>query len=117
MKSLEIFQLKILRGLLKLSKSSPIPALHFLLGELPVEAVLHIRTLGLFHNMWSNPTSTVFGMVEYLLKMCRDNSTTWANHLQILCLKYDLPPPLALLQTPAWPKSQWDTLVKTKVTI
>ena len=117
MKSLEIFQRKILRGLLKLSKSSPIPALHFLLGELPVEAVLHIRTLGLFHNMWSNPTSTVFGMVEYILKMCRDNSTTWANHLQILCLKYDLPPPLALLQTQAWPKSQWDTLVKTKVTI
>ena len=68
MKSLEIFQRKILRGLLKLSKSSPIPALHFLLGELPVEAVLHIRTLGLFHNMWSNPTSTVSGMVKYIMK-------------------------------------------------
>ena len=116
-KSLEIFQRKVLRGLLKLSKSSPNPALHFLLGELPVEGVLHIRTLGLFHNLWCNPNSTVFAMVKYILMMGSDNSTTWANHVQIICEKYDLPPPLALLQTPAWSKSDWNTLVKTRVTV
>ena len=38
MKSLTIFQNKILRGFLKLSNSSPIAAHFFLLGELPVEA-------------------------------------------------------------------------------
>ena len=65
MKPLEIFQRKVLRGFLKLSKSSPIPALHFLLGELPVEGVLHIRTLGLLYNIWSNPTTTVHSMVVY----------------------------------------------------
>ena len=83
LKSLEIFQRKVLRGFLKLSKSSPIPALHFLLGELPVEGLLHILTLGLFHNICSNPTSTVM----YILKMCKSSSTIWANHVQIICLK------------------------------
>ena len=55
MKPLIIFHNKILRGFLKLSQSSPVPALHFLLGELPVEAVLNINTLTLFYNVWTNP--------------------------------------------------------------
>ena len=114
MKSLEIFQHKILRGFLKLSKSSPIPALHFLLGELPVEAVLHIRTLGTFHNIWSNPDCTVHGIVMYILKMCSRNSTTWANHVQLLCQQYELP---STFSPTVWSKEAWNTLVKTKVMV
>ena len=51
--------------------------------------------------------------------MCRDNSTTWSNHVRSLCLKYDLPSPLTLLQGqgPLQSKESWITLVKTKVTI
>ena len=86
-----------MRGILKLGKSSPIPALHFLLGELPAEAVLHIRTLGLLHNIWSNPSCTVYSMVTYIMMMCKSNSTTWSNHVQILCKKYDLPSSLSPL--------------------
>ena len=59
-KSLQLFHNKIMRGVLKLSKSSPIPALHFLLGELPAEAVQHIRTLGLLHNLVCNPSCTAW---------------------------------------------------------
>ena len=117
MKSLEIFQQKILRAFLKLSKSSPIPALHFFLGELPVEAVIHIRTLGIFFTIWSNPDSTVYAIVMYILKMCSSTSTTWANHVQLLCLQYELPCPLALLQGALWSKEDWNTLVKTKIMI
>ena len=116
LKSMELFQRKILRGFLKLSQRSPVPAVHFLLGELPVEGLLHIRTLNLLHNIWSNPTCTIFTMIMYILKMCSSNSTTWANHVQLICQKYGLPPPLALLQTPAWSKSKWDALVKTRIT-
>ena len=61
-KTLQTFHNKILRGFLKLSKSSPIPALHFLLGEMPVEGLLHIRTLCLLHNIWSSPTLTIYRM-------------------------------------------------------
>ena len=108
MNSLRLFQNKVLRGFLKLSSSSPVPALHFLLGELPVEAMIHINTLTIFHNIWSNSQTTVCKLVEYILKMCKSNSTTWSNHLQLLCLKYSLPSPLTLLQTsPPWSKESW----------
>ena len=118
-KALETFHKKVLRGFLKLSRASPIPALYFLLGELPVEATLHIRTLGLFHNIMSNPNSTVYPMVKYIMQMCSRNSTTWSNHVQLLCLKYGLPPPLSLLKEnlPAISKDNWSILVKTRVTI
>ena len=115
-KSLKMFHNKVMRGFLKLSKSSPIPALHFLLGELPAEAVLHIRTLCLLQNIWNNPSLTVFDMVSYILKMCDSSSTTWSNHVQLLSQQYGLPSPLYLLQSsPAPSKSYWTTLVKTKV--
>ena len=120
-RSLEIFQKKTLRGFLKLSKSSPTPALFFLFGELPIEGLLHIRTLGLFHNILSNPSRTVFLMIKYILMMSSSNSTTWANHVQLLCLKYGLPCPLSLLRqsevTPCICKEDWNILVKTRVTV
>ena len=114
---LSIFQNKTLRGFLKLSNTSPVPALYFLLGELPAEAIIHINTLATFHNIWSNPDTTVFKMVMYILKMCSSNSTTWSNHLQLLCMKYSLPSPLSLLQSAPWSKESWTCLVRTKVTI
>ena len=118
LKSLRVFQNKMLRGFLKLSKSSPIPGLYFLLGELPVDGVLHIRTLGLFHNILSNPGLTIHNMVAYILKMCDMNSTTWSNHVQLLCIQYNLPSPLSLLQDRflTVSKLDWNTLVRTKVT-
>ena len=108
--SLVLFQNKIMRGFL--------PALYFLAGELPVEGVLHIHTLNLFYNLWTNPSSTVYSMVKYILKMCNlSSSTTWSNHVQILFLKYDLPPPLSLIQRSS-PVSEdvWKETVKVKIT-
>ena len=56
-------------------------------------------------------------MVSYILKMCNNNSTTWSNHLQLLCIKYGLPSPLSLLNQSPWSKESWTCLVKTRVTI
>ena len=113
-----MFHKQTLRGFLKLSKSSPIPSLYFLLGELPIEAQLHIQTLTLFHNIWANPDTTVHKMVKYILMMSDSNSTTWSNHISILCQMYRLPSPLHLLENQAlWSKSEWKLLVKTNVTI
>ena len=56
-------------------------------------------------------------MVVYILKMCSSNSTTWSNHLQLLCQQYGLPSPLSiLLQGQVCSKEAWNTLVKTRVT-
>ena len=117
-KAVSIFHNKILRGFLKLSNSSPKPALYFLLGELPVEGRIHIATLMLFHTIWANPDTTVHKMTDYILMMSKENSTTWSNHVRILCKKYGLPCPLLLLQSgPAWSREKWKTLVTTKVTV
>ena len=105
-----------MRGFLKLSNSSPIPALHFLLGEPPAEALLHINTLTLFHNIWENNNTSVFELAKYILRMCENTSTTWSNHIQILYQMYVLPSPLYLLENQlAWPKEKWSCLVKTRV--
>ena len=116
-KSLTIFHNKTLRGFLKLSSHSPIPGLHFLLGELPIEAKLHLDILSLFYSIWANPHTTVHKVVAYILKMTDDSSTTWTSHLRINCKKYNLPDPLHLIEREAlWCKERWKTLTKTLVT-
>ena len=76
MKPLQVFQQKILRGFLKLSPTSPVPAMFFLLGELPIEATLHINILGLFYTILNNPQTKVFKIVAYIMKMADQKSTT-----------------------------------------
>ena len=73
MKSLSLFHRKILRGFIKLSKSSPTPCLYFLMGELPVEARLHIDTLTLFHSASSNPETKLRNVMQYIPMMSQDN--------------------------------------------
>ena len=116
-KSLELFQRKILQSFLKISQTSPQPAVYFLLGELPVEGLLHIRTLSLFHNLWINDGLTVNAMAKYILQMSDISSTTWCNHINILCRKYGLPPPLSLLQQPPRTKKYWKELTWTRITV
>ena len=115
---LKIFHNKILRGFLKLSNSSPIPALHFLLGELPIEGRLHLDVLSLFYNIWNNPDTTIYKIVQYLLPMAADSSLTWTAHLRTICLMYNLPNPLDLMSSGvAWKKEDWSILAKTKVIV
>ena len=88
---------------MKLSQSSPIPALHFLLGELPLEGRLHLDVLSLFWSVWSNPESTTYNIVKHLLTMSSDNSRTWSIHLRHICRIYKMKDPFVLLQEDAWP--------------
>ena len=101
LKPIKIFQNKILRGFLKLSDSSPVPALYFLSGELPIEGKLHMDLLSLFYTILINPQTKVFEMVKYILMMCDSKSTTWAAHVRIICLMYGLPDPLSMMYSKA----------------
>ena len=116
-KPLKIFQNKILRGFLKQSFCSPVASLYFLCGELPVEARLHIDLLTTFYNIWANPQTKVFDIVLYIMKMSSEKSTTWSNHVRLICKMYDIPDPLSLLQQPAMSRSAWKTLVKTRIIV
>ena len=113
--ALKTFHHKILRGILKLSPVSPIPPLYFLLGEIPVEAALHLDILTLFWCIWANPQTKIHDIVKYLLMMADSTSLTWSAHLKILFLWYNLPDPLVLMNSAPWPKERWKTLIKTKV--
>ena len=115
-KSITAFHHKVLRAILKLSAHSPVAPLYFLLGELPLEASLHLDVLGLFWNVWTNPQTKCFEVTKYLLQMAGDNSLTWAAHVKILFLMYNLPNPLELLSSTPWSKNQWKEYTKTKVT-
>ena len=48
--------------------------------------------------------------------MSEVNSTTWCNHVNLLCQRYGLPAPLSLLYGQPVSKLEWNTMVKTKVT-
>ena len=47
--------------------------------------------------------------------MTENSSLTWAAHVRILCLKYNLPDPLTLLDSPLWPKQRWKTHIQTAI--
>ena len=115
-KSLAKFHHKVLRSILKLSSFSPIAPLYFLLGELPLEASLHLDVLALFWNIWSNPNTKTFEVLKYLLAMADRNSLTWSAHVRILFQLYNLPDPLTLLESSPWSKECWKNHTKVVVT-
>ena len=117
MSSITVFHHKILRGFLRLSQTSPIPSLYFLLGELPIENKIHLETLSLFYNIWANPSSKINQILQYILMMSDSTSTTWSNHIRILCQMYNLPDPLTLLKQSPWSKARWRELTLTNVTV
>ena len=116
-KPLQIFQNKIMRGFLKQSFCSPVPSLYFLCGELPIEGQVHIDLLGLFFNIWSNPSTKIFEIVKYIMKMAGEKSTTWSYHVRLIAKKYKLPDPLLLMDQAVWSKETWKTLVTNKVLV
>ena len=48
--------------------------------------------------------------------MSDDKSTTWSNHVRLLCKQYQLPDPLKLLQCAPMSSSAWKTIVMNKIT-
>ena len=116
MKPIIKFHHKVLRSILKLSAHSPIAPLYFLLGELPMEASLHLDVLAVFWSIWSNPDTKIFKVLKYLLKMSGDKSVTWSAHTRILFSIYNLPDPLLLLETPPWSRERWKHHTQAVVT-
>ena len=100
---------------MNLSRTSNIPALYFLLGELPIEAKIHRDIFSLFYGVWSNPDCKIYSIVKYLLENSSENSRTWAIHLRHLCRKYRLSDPLEYLKYDAPSKSQFKEDILTKI--
>ena len=73
-----IFQWKVLKGVLKVSKQTSTAAIHFLTGELPIEAKLHRDVLSLLYYVWINPDTKIHEIIKYLLSSSSENSKTWS---------------------------------------
>ena len=112
---LAVFHRKTLKGILNLSKYASTPAIHFLLGELPIEGKIHRDVFSLFYSIWRNPKSKIFSIVKYLLQTAPDNSRTWAIHVKNLSEKYGLPNPLDCLNTEPPSKSEFSEHIQTKI--
>ena len=106
------FHHKILRGILKLSPRSPLAPLYFLLGELPMEAALHLDILTLFRCVWANPQTKIHEIIKYLLMITDSSSHTWAAHLRSIFQLYRLQDPLHLLRRS---KEKWKCTINTAV--
>ena len=112
---LTIFHRKSLRGILNLSKNSSITALHFLLGELPIEAQLHKDVFSLFFSVWRNPNSKIYQIVKYLLENSQTNSRTWSMHVKNLTEKYGIEDPLSCFKRDPPEKLQYKEYIQTKI--
>ena len=111
---LSIFQRKCLRGFLQLSDRSPIPALFFLTGELPIEAKLHRDIFSTLYNIWLSPQTKIYTLVNYLLEHSPSNSRTWSQHVKNLIKMYGMKN-IDLESTPP-PKSQYKSNILDKIT-
>ena len=55
METINKFQRKILRAFLSLSDKSPIPGIHFIFGEISLEAKIHRDVFSVFFSVLKNP--------------------------------------------------------------
>ena len=116
---LEIFHRRNLRHILHLPNSTASPAIYLLTGCAPVEAMLHIKTLGTFRNIADiegKPSPVVFinSVISRQIAMKESSSSSWAVNVRKILHKYNLPSAFEVLKNP--PKaSVWKKLVKATV--
>ena len=112
---LSIFQRKVLKGVLQLSKQASTASIHFLTGELPIEAMLHRDILSVFYSVWANPETKIHTMVRYLLTNSADNSWTWSNHVRKIASQYGLEEPSKLMNKDAPGRSKFKNDVMIRI--
>ena len=84
-------------------------------GTLPATAVLHERQLGLFGMVSRLPSDPLNRHARHALTVAKKNSSSWFGNIRDLCLKYGLPHPLTLLDSPL-SKAKFRSLIKSKIT-
>ena len=112
---IDSFHKKVLRSFLSLSERSPIPALYFLTGEIPMSGRIHRDVFSIFYSIWRNPDTKIHSIVKYLLEESCENSRTWSVHVRNLALKYGIPDPLLLLNSDPMSKESFKEMISTRI--
>ena len=102
------------RNIQKLHLNTPSCVVYFLGGCLPSEAVIHLRMLGIF-GMVSRLTNDPLKIhARNVLITAKSSSKSWFRLLRDICMKYQLPHPLSILDNP--PKKEvFMRMVQAKV--
>ena len=114
MAKLEGFYKKTLRQIQHLPQSTGTPACYLLLGTLPIEATIHIRTLCMFGAILRRQGSVEQEVAIRQLALKNDESRSWFIYTKNLLHRYKLPPYHILVQAPPT-QSQWKQQVKRAV--
>ena len=114
---ISVFHRKILKSFLHLSKCAPTPAIHFLLGELPIEGKIHRDMFSLFFGVWNNPDTKINQITKYLLSSSNENSRTWCINIRHIASMYGIEDPLSCLQKISQKKEIFKETVMTKITV
>ena len=103
-----------LSRLMRLHDRTPDCAVFFLAGTLPAVALLHLRKLSLFNIICHLEGNILHALAREILVVARPSTKSWFQDLRNLCVQYELPHPLQLLENPP-PKKIFKKLCKQKV--
>ena len=112
---LSIFQRKTLKGVLKVSKQASTAGIHFLTGEIPIEAKIHKDVFSLFFSVWTNPDSKIYSIIKYILSSSNDDSKTWSIFVRQVSNQYGLEDPLTCLYRDAPTKSSFKNNINARI--
>ena len=104
-----------IQNLQKLHNKTPSSVIYFLAGTLPATALLHLRYLGLFGMITRLPTDPLNIHARNVLSCHKPSSKPWFWTIREICVLYQLPHPLQLLNSPML-KTSFKKLTKSKVT-
>ena len=108
-------QIKVtLQRLQKLPDRTPHCVVMFLGGHLPGKALLHMKLFSIFGMIARIPDTFINRIAVYQLTTAKPSSGSWFLQIRDLCIKYELPSPLSLLQFPM-KKEAFKKLIKSRV--
>ena len=111
MKLLESHYCTTLERIQKLHSNTPKAVVYLLAGSLPLEGIIHSRQLSLFSMVCRLKTDLLHQHGRYVLTVLNSSCKSWFFQIQNICLQYNLPHPLALLQSDLT-KEKFKSLVK-----
>jgi hypothetical protein len=98
----------------KLHKKTPDSVVYFLGGCLPGEAVIHLRMLTIFGMVTRLQNDPLKIHARNILVTAKSSSKSWFCQLRNICLIYQLPHPILILDDPP-NKEAFKKLIKAKV--
>ena len=89
-----------LQRIMKLHEKTPDPVVYFLAGSLPCKALLHLRQLSLFGMICRLEENILKSLAMKVLIEAKPSAKSWFQQIREICILYNLPHPLKLLECP-----------------